>query len=239
MRLRRRAWLLALIATLTSCGDRQAPEQVVARGDYDAFWLWPGVSPDPATAARATRVYILAGEVLARAPDRIEPRRAAPPRGVRARLYLTYRLETLALGPRVVPQMRSELASWRRLSPDVAGIQIDFDSATRGLDRYAAFLAELDRALGPDVELSVTGLYDWAAQGDPQALRAIGARVEELVIQTYQGRATVGNADRYGAALTRVPIPFRVGLVEGGRWREPPELSSNPRFRGYVVFLTR
>jgi hypothetical protein len=35
------------------------------------------------------------------------------------------------------------------------------------------------------------------------------------------------------------PIPFRVGLVEHGRWVEPPELKANPAFRGYVVFLLR
>ncbi len=236
--MRLRCVALALMLGLAGC-ERSAPAERVSRADHNAFWLWAGISPDPATASRAARIYALAGEVLAASPDRIASRRVAPPRGVKAQLYLTYRLETLDIEPAVVPQMRAELARWRGASDHVAGIQIDFDSGTRGLDRYASFLAELDRALGPGVELSVTGLYDWASQGDPAALRAIGAHVEELVVQTYQGRSTVANADRYGPGLSRVPIPFRVGLVEGGEWREPPGLRINPRFRGYVVFLTR
>jgi hypothetical protein len=33
------------------------------------------------------------------------------------------------------------------------------------------------------------------------------------------------------------PIPFRVGLVENGRWVEPRIVRTEPNFRGYVVFL--
>jgi hypothetical protein len=38
-------------------------------------------------------------------------------------------------------------------------------------------------------------------------------------------------------SLQRLPLPFRVALVEGGQWREPAGLADNPRFKGYVVFL--
>ncbi len=33
------------------------------------------------------------------------------------------------------------------------------------------------------------------------------------------------------------PIPFKVGLIQNGRWREPAGLRAEPNFRGYVVFL--
>jgi hypothetical protein len=33
------------------------------------------------------------------------------------------------------------------------------------------------------------------------------------------------------------PLPFKVGLVQGGDWREPAGLAEEPNFRGYVVFL--
>jgi hypothetical protein len=33
-------------------------------------------------------------------------------------------------------------------------------------------------------------------------------------------------------------LPFRVGLVQGGRWIEPAGLRGKRNFRGYVVFLT-
>ncbi|HLL29409.1 MAG TPA: hypothetical protein VK403_00270 [Allosphingosinicella sp.] len=32
-------------------------------------------------------------------------------------------------------------------------------------------------------------------------------------------------------------LPFKIGLVQGGRWRPPPGLEAEPNFRGYVVFL--
>jgi hypothetical protein len=34
------------------------------------------------------------------------------------------------------------------------------------------------------------------------------------------------------------PIPFKIGLVEGGLWTEPKGLAREPNFRGYVVFVT-
>ena len=41
----------------------------------------------------------------------------------------------------------------------------------------------------------------------------------------------------YFRVMRTIPVPYRVGLVEGGTWREPPGLRGDPRFRGYVVFL--
>ena len=40
--------------------------------------------------------------------------------------------------------------------------------------------------------------------------------VDELVIQSYQGRHTVDNYQAYLPALTRLRIPFKLGLVQGG-----------------------
>ena len=56
-------------------------------------------------------------------------------------------------------------------------------------------------------------------------------------MQTYQGRGTIPGYEAYFERLHGFPIPFRVGLVEQGRWREPPDLARNPQFKGYVVFL--
>jgi hypothetical protein len=37
--------------------------------------------------------------------------------------------------------------------------------------------------------------------------------------------------------LSRLTVPFRIGLLQGGEWQAPPTLPLNPYFRGYVVFL--
>jgi hypothetical protein len=41
----------------------------------------------------------------------------------------------------------------------------------------------------------------------------------------------------YLAALDRLAVPFRIGLLQGGEWEAPDHLAGNPWFRGYVVFL--
>ena len=56
-------------------------------------------------------------------------------------------------------------------------------------------------------------------------------------MQIYQGRRVIPGYQAYLARLDRLPVPFRVGPLQGGEWRAPPSLAANPRFRGYVVFL--
>ena len=192
--------------------------------------------PQP-VLGRARTVYILAGEVRARDPSRVVDLRAAVPRIGHADVWLVYRVETLDWGPQVMPCIVRDVTRWRGAGNRVAGVQIDFDAATRGLEGYAAFLREVRRGLPEGIKLSVTGLLDWSARGDPEALAALGGAVDEIVIQTYQGRATVPGYESYIARLNRMRTPFKVGLVQGGEWREPDGLRENPLFRGYVVFL--
>ena len=212
------------------------PTERVDAGDYDAFWLWAGVTPQP-VLSQAKTIYILAGEVRARDPSRVVDLRAAVPRVGHAEVWLVYRVETLDWGPQVMPRIVRDVAAWRAAGNRVAGVQVDFDAATRGLEGYAAFLREVRRGLPEGARLSVTGLLDWSARGDPEALAALGGTVDEIVIQTYQGRATVPGYESYVARLDRMRTPFKIGLVQGGEWREPEELRANSMFRGYVVFL--
>lgn len=212
------------------------PAGRVDAADYDAFWLWAGVTPQP-VLERAKTIYILAGEVRARDPSRIVDLRAGVPRVGDAEVWLVYRVEALGLGPEVMPRIARDMARWRAAGNRVAGVQVDFDAATRGLDGYASFLRQVRRGLPEGAKLSVTGLLDWSARGDPEALAALGGAVDEIVIQTYQGRETVPGYGGYVARLGRMRTPFKLGLVQGGQWREPEELQENPMFRGYVVFL--
>ena len=119
----------------------------------------------------------------------------------------------------------------------LAGLQVDFDASTKGLDRYAQFLRLLRQRLPARYKLSVTGLMDWSAHGDPAALAALRGVVDEVVVQSYQGRHTISGYDAYLAKLARVPVPYRVAVVEGGDWREPAGLSTSAGYRGTVVFL--
>ncbi len=81
-------------------------------------------------------------------------------------------------------------------------------------------------------------MLDWSSQGDPAALDSLAGVVDEVVLQTYQGRHTIPGYEAYMARLGRVKLPFKIGLVEGGDWSAPASILANPWFRGYVVFLT-
>src|SRR5206468_3914399 len=115
----------------------------------------------------------------------------AVPHLVHGEVWLDYRAHTLRWSPAVYRQMLARLRRWRAAGNPVAGLQIDFDSGTRHLADYAAFLRDLRRRLPAGCRLGVTGLLDWSSQGDPAALGELGDAVDEVVLQTYQGRRTI------------------------------------------------
>jgi hypothetical protein len=136
-----------------------------------------------------------------------------------------------------VPQIKADLARWRRSSSRVVGVQIDFDAATKGLEGYADFLKGLRADLPPDTKLGITGLMDWSSRADPGGLKAIAPVVDEIIIQTYQGRETIAGYAGYLTKLDRLDVPYKLGLVQGGQWRAPSALKGDPNFKGYVIFL--
>jgi hypothetical protein len=222
------AALLALL--LASCSAE--PERVDAAA-HDAFYLWAGVEPQP-VLDRARTVYILAAEV--RRDGNWVPLRAGVPRLGQPELWLVVRTASLEWDAAAQVALAREVARWRS-GNRLAGVQIDFDAATAGLAGYAAFLRGLRQALPNDLKLSITGLMDWSAQADPAALAGLRGVVDEVVVQSYQGRTTIPGYDRYLARLARLPVPHKVALVQRGVWQEPPGLRRDPLFRGYVVFL--
>jgi len=224
-----RHWFIA-VAALLLAGCRE-PDRVDAR-DYEAFWLWAGVAPQP-VLDQARTIYILDGEVRDGAVVRFTPLLARPPRLRGKQVWLVVRTDTLDWPSGAYDAVLRDLDVWG----EPAGVQIDFDAKTRKLDRYAAFLRDFRKRMPARYRLSVTGLLDWSANGDPQALRSLHDTVDDVVIQTYQGRSTIWGYERYFERMRGFPIPFRVGLVQGGRWVEPASLRAEPNFKGYVVFL--
>ena len=141
--------------------------------DYDSFFLWAGVKA-PAALDRAKSVYVLAGEVRAGDNRRFVTLRPQAPSADHADLWLVLRVERIDWQPSVTRQLLGELDRWKAAGAHVRGVQVDFDSATIGLDRYAEFLKGLKHALPKGTRLSVTGLMDWSANGDPAALAKLG-----------------------------------------------------------------
>jgi uncharacterized lipoprotein YddW (UPF0748 family) len=61
--------------------------------------------------------------------------------------------------------------------------------------------------------------------------------IDEVILQTYQGRSTIPGYQTYLARTDTLKIPFKIGLVQGGEWKAPADLVGNTYFKGYVVFL--
>jgi hypothetical protein len=225
-------WLPAILL-LAAC---QPQQQRVDAADHDAFWLWAGVKPQP-VLAKARTIYILEGEIRGGGRARLVRLRPATPRVRHAELWLVYRVETLAWNDDIYKHIRRDHARWKAAGNRVAGVQIDFDAATRGLSGYSAFLRTLRAELPRDAKLGITGLLDWSSQSNSADLNQLDDVVDELVLQTYQGRRTVEGYQGYLASLGRLDMPYKIGLVQGGIWTALPALSRDRNFRGYVVFL--
>ncbi|QIH05472.1 MULTISPECIES: DUF3142 domain-containing protein [Pseudomonas] len=209
--------------------------------DHDAFWLWSGVRTQP-VLAQAKVLYILQGQV--------SRSRRHPGRGVELiaqglpvsrlsqdQVWVVYRAHTLAWPETIYSQLLGQVQRWQDSGTQVVGVQIDFDSSTGELERYGHFLSDLRQRLPSRYRLSITGLMDWSSNGDPQAISQLKGVVDEVVVQTYQGRYSIPNYASYLPRLDRMGLPYKVGLIQGGDWQEPQALRDSPWFRGYVVFL--
>ena len=225
------AWLLA------ACGpaDEVQPTGIVDPADYNAFYLWPGVEPVP-QMQDAVAVYVLWGEVRIDDPARVVPLRHNVPAGRSGELWLVIRAERLDWGEGAYAQLLAEAERWNA-ADRLTGVQVDFDSSTGGLRGYAEFLASLRRRLPESLKLSATGLMDWPANASSQDLAAMRSALDEIVVQTYQHTTTLTDAQQYMQGTRRLRMPYRVALVEGGKWAAQQQLTSDPNFAGYVVFL--
>jgi hypothetical protein len=231
------AAVLAL-ALLTACSRRDEAHEGVDPRDYSSFFLWSGVRP-PQHLAKAESVYLLWGELRADDPSRIVALRREVPRDPGPDLWLVVRAERLDWGEGAYAQLLAEAERWRAAGNPLVGIQVDFDAATLRLGRYREFLRGLRRRMPAGLKLSATGLMDWTTGAEARDLASLGGVLDELVVQTYQGEATISGYQSYLPSLERLDLPYRVGLIEGGEWSAPPELARDPQFEGYVVFLKR
>jgi hypothetical protein len=228
----RPGWLAAL--ALAACSPQSASR--VEPTDYRAFYVWAGVKPGPEVAT-AEELYVLGGEARREVPQRLIQLRPQEPRLRHQRLWLVIRAQSIDWTPGLRASILRDLDRWAAANPGLQGLQVDFDASTPRLGEYGAFLKDLRGWLPRRYKLSVTGLMDWSANGDPAALAGLKGVVDEVVVQSYQHRTTIPGYERYLRRLARVPVPHKVALVEDGEWREPAALRHDPLFLGYVVFL--
>ncbi|RZU36872.1 uncharacterized protein DUF3142 [Fluviicoccus keumensis] len=232
--MKRIAWLAAALLVA------QSAFAAVQAGDYRQFWLWAGVRAQPEVLRQAQTLYVLQGEISGTGPSAelhiqgINPVRLATPE-----VWLSWRVQRLDWTPDIVKALARRAALWRHRGSRVAGIQIDFDARSLRLGDYAAFLRQLRQQLPTDCRLGITGLLDWTQTGDVDTLNRLQGVVDEIVVQTYRGRRTEPGYERYLDSLSRLDIPFKIGLVQDGDWDSgwQDRLRRLPAYRGEVIFL--
>jgi hypothetical protein len=217
-----------------------ASASTVDASNYDAFWLWSGVRPQP-VLKQARCVYVLQGQIEAKRGDESQVRFLAQGVSVPHRqpipVWLAYRVHTLHWTTREYAILLAQLHRWQQAGNQVIGIQIDFDAHTLHLQEYVDFLAQLRQRLPSTYRLGITGLLDWSSRIEPAQVNQLREVVDEVVVQTYQGRHTIENYSAYLPRVSQLNLPFKIGLIQGGDWDAPRYIAESPWFRGYVVFL--
>jgi len=207
---------------------------------YDAFWLWSGVKPQP-VLNQARCVYVLQGQIEAKHGDESQlsfiAQGVAVPHDQRTGIWLAYRVHTLHWTPREYAILLAQVHRWRQAGNKVIGVQIDFDAHTLHLQEYLEFLAGLRKQLPADCRLGITGLMDWSSRIDSDQVNQLRGIVDEVIVQTYQGRHTIEDYSAYLPRVSQLTLPFKIGLIQGGNWDAPDYIAASPWFRGYVVFL--
>lgn len=151
-------------------------------------------------------------------------------------LWLTYRVEGLVAPQQLVDLFLADASLWTHRNNAIVGLQIDFDSPTKRLGDYAKLLREVRAGLKPEYRLSVTGLADWAANAPDAALAEIAQSVDEIIFQLYRGRTPIADFERYVSQLSRVAVPYRVGILESQRNSIPAAVLNSGYYRGAVIF---
>jgi len=219
---------------------RAIAASTVDASKYDEFWLWSGVTPQP-VLKQARSVYVLQGQIEARHGDESQVRfiaqGGAVPHGLPVEVWLAYRVHTLHWTPREYAILLAQLRRWQQAGNRVVGVQIDFDARTLHLQEYFEFLEQLRERVPSQYRLGITGLLDWSSHIDSDQVNKLRGIVDEVVVQTYQGRHTIENYSAYLPRVSQLSLPFKIGLIQGGNWDAPSYIAESPWFRGYVVFL--
>lgn len=229
------SWMLIGLLLLLSSSSSLS---VVQESQYTEFWLWGGVNASR-RFAQAKQFYVLQGFITENRQKVIFTRQGMQAANELGSVILVYRLNTLVWNRLIHDTLLSHIQAWEYRGNTVLGIQLDFDARTKNLDQYSGFLRRVRDDLPLSYRLSITGLLDWASQGDPAVLESLHGVVDEIIFQTYQGKQSIPNYPAYLKSLGRLHFPFKIGLVENGEWdlRYEYELRLSGYYRGAVVFL--
>lgn len=248
-----RTFRLLLIVSIGLCSactpaqsenTQQAQSKIQQRVDaahYSSFWIWGNISSSP-YLQQASELYILQGKMNWNKPLK---RSEFIPQGIQVlhkpqqKIWIVVRSHHLKWSNENIQQILQRLKHWEKNGNQIQGLQIDFDAKTKNIHQYALFLEHLRKQLPQKYRLSITGLMDWTNVQDQQTLNVLRRNIDEIAIQTYRGSDTIKNYTSYLNKVSKLQLPYKIGLVQNGLWQAPEHLTQDPYFKGYVVFLLR
>ena len=237
-----RSFLVLIFCCLsTLLTQTHAQDIVVQPKDYQQFWIWGDISTNY-DMRKAQELYILQGQVsLNRSSNQsVLIRQGIAPRTLKKQgIWVVIRSHHLAWSEHDYAQVTKVLAQWKQRGNHVIGLQIDFDSPTNSMYNYARFLETLRGKLPLDYKLSITGLMDWVNITEVRTLNLLKENIDEIVFQSYYGTRTHVSYQKYLAQVPQLGIPFKVGIVENGRFNPQLPYRHSPLFKGHIVFLLR
>lgn len=205
-----------------------------------SYWLWAGITPEDAPAN--SELYVHQGHFSVNDGQTSFERHGLFPHPLKCtKLYLVYRIDGgLPDAKTILNIFARNVRSWQRHPVTVIGIQLDFDSPTSQLLIYSKYLEDFRKLLPKEFLLSITGLGDWAMNGNEDAMRRISSTTDEIVFQLYQGREHLPDIDFYLTALADYPLPFRIGLLQGEVLsKRIDDVRDNDNFHGTIYFIQK
>lgn len=236
--------LFAVIAAATvSCSES---EPFLPNQTPDAYWVWAGINPAEVPSAEEWFVYQGQfddnGNFAQRGPSLQSIINAQTASTTPTQLHLVYRLHTLTPPDYLLSVHEFMVQKYQQAGLNVVGLQLDFDSPSAKLSRYAEYLTIVRSFLPADTIFSATGLATWLVD-NPEAQATIHEPLDFIAYQFYQGRTPFAEAARYAQALTAVEHPYRIGvLATQERKAIIQNLSTSNQangFLGFIVFVQK
>lgn len=249
MRMLRPTLLLIASLVLSACGGTHRSQPPPAKWTT-GFWLWQGRSDSAASSVEKPDVlYVHVGGFTPAASPYFYA--GLPEVLPEAREYwLVFRFERQGVPDlRAVPvlirtvNLLRDSAQVRHLK--LAGVQLDIDSPTNALPRYAAFIHEVRKGLAPGLEISITALLDWFRDGTEIA--GVIQETDEFVPQFYDAAepdnsggggaiAAKFDAAQWAPKLNRFQKRYRIGISTFGRARSLPRAGEPQSWYGSSIF---
>lgn len=207
----------------------------------EGLWIWE-TSTAIHSAHSDRKFFIHQGHFRGKTGKFLFLEQGPPPWRVPSRngpIVLVYRLDTLVPQSLLLKIHRQVKDRWRSYGVDVSGIQIDFDSPSRKLNKYANWLHQLKSQMFGSESLSITGLCDWLVNSKKKDVNDIFTKTDFIAFMMYQGTKPLRNIAGYVDILQKLSFPFYLGVLNSQISNPIINKAKNAKgFRGVLIFPT-